>query len=80
MFVLRSTYTKALADKDTAIAELKSAAADGEVAITQLGDARAALRKIALMQTAKSAPAARRMAAVAEEFLFSRVPPCPPFL
>lgn len=80
MFVRRSTYDRDIASRDATIAELKSAAADGEEAITQLGDARAALRKIALMQTAKSAPAARRMAAVAEEFLFSRVPPCPPFL
>lgn len=80
MFVRRSTYDREIANRDATIAELKGAAADGEEAITQLGDARAALRKIALMQTAKSAPAARRMAAVAEEYLFTRNPPVPPFL
>lgn len=80
MFVRRSTYDKAIADRDATIAELKQAAADSDVAITQLGDARAALRKIATMATAKCAPAARRMANVADEYLFSRNPPVPPFL
>lgn len=80
MFVKRSTYDREIAARDATIAELKAAATDGELAITQLGDARAALRKIAGMATPKAAPAARRMAKVAEDYLASMLPPVPPFL
>lgn len=80
MFVRRSTHDREISNRDTTIAELKTAAADSDLAITQLGDARAALRKIAGMATPKAAPAARRMAKVAEDYLASTPPPVPPFL
>lgn len=80
MFVRRSTYDRDIASRDETIAELKGAAADSDLAITQLGDARAALRKIAGMATPKAAPTVRRMAKVAEDYLASMLPPVPPFL
>lgn len=79
MFVRRSTYDREIADRDATIAELKGFGDDAEAATTQLGDARAALRKIAGMATAKAAPTVRRMAKVATDYLASVEPPASPF-